>query len=162
MDLLYWEDLGQLCLDGSVDLGLLPYAQYIKIVDESNPASFSGSSDGFDVDAVVVINGGCLSTSAKIAGLDNVTTPDEASSVEMSVYPNPADQYTTISLKGASANEVYTVQVIDAAGRVVATERMVASANLSSMILNTNTLANGIYQVVATSANERLIVRLAK
>jgi len=155
LDLLSWEDLGQLCLDGTVDLGPLPYALYFRITDESNPASFSGSADGFDVDAVV-----CYQSDAKLA--DNTTTPDEASSVEMGIFPNPADEYTTISLDGATADQKWTVEVVDAAGRIVSSQNFVSTGARTSTILNTNTLAKGIYQVVLTSANERLVSRLAK
>lgn len=47
-----WEDLGTSCLDGACDLGSLPYAKYVKLVDESDPNDFNGTADGFDVDGV--------------------------------------------------------------------------------------------------------------
>ncbi|MBZ9571926.1 hypothetical protein KJA15_01130 [Patescibacteria group bacterium] len=51
-----WEDLGTSCLDGACDLGSLPWAQYIKLVDESNTSDFGGTADGFDVDGVKAIH----------------------------------------------------------------------------------------------------------
>ena len=47
-----WTFLATIILDEMVDLGPLPWAKYIKIVDISDPADFSGSADGFDVDGV--------------------------------------------------------------------------------------------------------------
>jgi len=39
---------------GQFDLGSLPWAQYIKIIDNSNPEDFTGKVDGYDVDGVNV------------------------------------------------------------------------------------------------------------
>jgi len=66
-----WEDLGVGCLDSEFDLGLLPWAQYVKLIDETNPDDFNEVVDGFDVDGVKAIN--CLSGWEVI----NSTTTDE-------------------------------------------------------------------------------------
>ena len=54
-----WEDLGTGCLDSEFDLGSLDWAQYVKLVDASDPEDFAGTVDGFDVDAVEALH--CLS-----------------------------------------------------------------------------------------------------
>ncbi|MFC1649189.1 TasA family protein [Patescibacteria group bacterium] len=61
-----WTDLGNTCLDGEFDLGELEWAQFVKIVDTSDPASFNGSADGYDVDGVQAIH--CGSTPENLAG----------------------------------------------------------------------------------------------
>jgi hypothetical protein len=50
-----WEYLGTHCQNesGTYDLGSLDWAQYIKLVDVSDPDDFSGSGDGFDVDGII-------------------------------------------------------------------------------------------------------------
>jgi len=56
-----WTDLGAAkCQAGdpTFDLGPLPWAQYIKLADETDPNDFGGSADGFDVDGVRALN--CL------------------------------------------------------------------------------------------------------
>ena len=55
-----WEDLGDACLDGTfdLDLGSLGWAQYVKLVDESDSSKFNGNTDGYDIDGVRAIN--CL------------------------------------------------------------------------------------------------------
>ncbi|TVR80870.1 MAG: T9SS C-terminal target domain-containing protein [Chitinophagaceae bacterium] len=55
-----WVFLDTVCLGGDVDLGPLPYAKYIRIVDISDPDDFSQNPsglDGFDVDAIECLNG---------------------------------------------------------------------------------------------------------
>ena len=55
IDFVTWVDLGTVCLDGEVDLGILPYANAIRIVDETPVPS--PSRDGYDVDGVLCLNG---------------------------------------------------------------------------------------------------------
>lgn len=56
-----WEDIGNSCLDGTFDLGSLAWAQYIKLVDTTNPDDFGGQVDGYDVDGVRALH--CYNTS---------------------------------------------------------------------------------------------------
>jgi hypothetical protein len=51
-----WVDLGTSCLDGACDLQTLDFAQYIKIVDESDTSKFNATADGFDVDGVQALH----------------------------------------------------------------------------------------------------------
>ena len=58
-----WTDLGSGCLDSEYDLGPLVSARYIKVVDESDPAAFGSTDEGFDVDGIEVFAcGDCNST----------------------------------------------------------------------------------------------------
>lgn len=55
-----WVYLGSGCQDTEFDLGPLAWAQYVKLVDVTNPSGgvFSESAgDGYDVDGVVCLNG---------------------------------------------------------------------------------------------------------
>jgi cysteine-rich repeat protein len=63
-----WTDLGSACQEGdpTFDLGSLPWAKYVKLVDES-----SSTPDGFDVDGVRAIN--CLNASQEALATE-VTT----------------------------------------------------------------------------------------
>lgn len=55
-DNVSWTDLGPLCKDGSVDFnGLIVNAQFLRLVDISDPALFSSpKADGYDIDGIVV------------------------------------------------------------------------------------------------------------
>lgn len=59
-DLCTWVELGEICHNGSLDLGCLPWAQYLKIKDVSDLGYTSiGGGDGFDVDGVTALHTGC-------------------------------------------------------------------------------------------------------
>ncbi len=47
-----WTDVGVVVRDGGVDLGAVPQANFVRILDTSNKANFEATADGFDVDAV--------------------------------------------------------------------------------------------------------------
>ena len=53
-----WEFLGTDIQDGTFDLGSLEWAQYVRIVDVSDPEDFNDTADGFDVDGVRAITCG--------------------------------------------------------------------------------------------------------
>jgi hypothetical protein len=52
-----WVYLGEGCQNTFFDLQGLNWAQYVKIVDITNPTSFSGLVDGYDLDGVVCLHG---------------------------------------------------------------------------------------------------------
>lgn len=55
-----WQTLKVITQDDELDLGVLPFAKYIRITDMTNPllpVFFNSNQDGFDVDAVVGFNG---------------------------------------------------------------------------------------------------------
>ena len=47
-----WTALGTVIRDGSVDLGVLPWAKFVRITDISNIAPFESTADAYDLDAV--------------------------------------------------------------------------------------------------------------
>lgn len=47
-----WSDVGVVVRDGTVDLGVHPFANYLKLTDTSSKNAFESTADGFDVDAV--------------------------------------------------------------------------------------------------------------
>ena len=51
-----WVYLGDTCQDGEFDLGPLPRARFIKIIDQTNPEDFDTTIDGYDVDAVQALH----------------------------------------------------------------------------------------------------------
>lgn len=42
--------------DATLDLGVLPWAQYVRITDVSNPAIFESTADGYDLDGVLALH----------------------------------------------------------------------------------------------------------
>ena len=161
-DLISWENLGEICLDGTVDLGSLSWAQSFRITDVSKPAKFGGNYDGFDVDAIVVINGGCVSD--KRLDLENNGEPqfEGELSATASLYPNPASSFTIVRIENTSSASTWTLDVVDAAGRVVDHKTFTSDQDVTEYQLQVSHLETGIYQVVLTGENQRLIQRLIK
>jgi hypothetical protein len=52
-----WVYLGEGCQNTAFDLGSLPYAEVVKLLDVSDPAAFGSTADGYDVDGIVCLNG---------------------------------------------------------------------------------------------------------
>ena len=51
-----WVLLGSACLDSTFDLGVLGWAQYVKIVDKTFTNDFLSDADGYDIDGVRAIS----------------------------------------------------------------------------------------------------------
>ncbi len=157
-----WIELGEICQDGAIDMGTMPYAQYIRIQDATPMSSskFNGSADGYDVDAVVVLNNGCGTSSARLSQLDNTTTPDEA--LIISAFPNPIEDYTIVNFEGLESDSHFNFQIMDASGRLVRNENIHVSANNPTYMFDASELARGIYQVVLSNEKGNQIIRLVK
>jgi hypothetical protein len=89
---------------------------------------------------------------------DNTATPDEA--VSMTLFPNPADDYTVIRFEGLTEESTFRLEVIDAAGRVVKHETL-RSAGVEH-ILQVSDLARGVYHVVISNNDYYFTERLLK
>jgi len=157
-----WVEFGEICQDGAIDMGAMPYAQYIRIQDATpiSSSKFNGSADGYDVDAVVVLNNGCGTSSARLSQLDNTTTPDEA--LIISAFPNPMEDYTIVTFEGLESDADFNFQIMDASGRLVRNENIRVSANNPTYLFNASELARGIYQVVLSNEKGNQIIRLVK
>ena len=80
-----------------------------------------------------------------------------ASSAQCSVYPNPADDATTISVTGV--NGKVSIAVVDMNGRTVASETMECAADCVKT-LNVANLAQGAYFVRITGENVNMVKKL--
>lgn len=58
--------LGTLTKDASIDLGILPWAKYVRLTEASNKALFESTADGYDVDAV------CATSRSQVGNLSYV------------------------------------------------------------------------------------------
>jgi hypothetical protein len=154
-----WVSLGELCLDGQLNVGAAGAIQYLRITDRSAASAFSGTADGYDVDGIVAINRLCASAPTPRI-MDDVTAMDEASS--LTLFPNPANEYTVVRLEGVQADEAWTIELMDAAGRIVAREVVQSTAGVSEHLLKLNAYESGVYTVRAFSNSTQLIERLVK
>jgi hypothetical protein len=159
LDGITWTYLGELCLDGQLDVSAAGAIQYIRITDRSAASAFSGTADGYDVDGIVAINGLCA-TAPTPRIMDDVVTVDEMAS--LSLFPNPATEYTIVRLEGTQNDEAWTIELIDAAGRVITRESLKASVGSYEYFLKLNAYESGVYTVRAFSNSNQLIERLVK
>lgn len=160
-DLISWTNLGALCLDGEVDLGSLSWAQYFRITDMSDASKFGGNDDGFDVDAIVVINGGCANGPRRLA-VDGEMASEDAAFVSASLYPNPAAEFTMVQLRNTSRGTTWNLDVVDAAGRIVEHKTFNGDEAVTEYQLQVSHLETGIYQVVITGEDQKHVLRLIK
>lgn len=75
----------------------------------------------------------------------------------ISIYPNPANEFLTISLMAESADAT-TIYIINALGEIVLTEK----ATSSNTTLNTSNLTNGIYFIKVESKIRSAIKKFIK
>jgi hypothetical protein len=160
LDNVNWTSFGELCLDGEVEIGNTP-VQYIRVTDHSAASSFGGSADGYDVDAIVVINPTCGTLAARTAAeqiVDVINVANEE--VSSNLFPNPASDMTVLSIEGTTANETWTVSITDISGRVISTKTFVANEGISEHRISVSELSFGIYQVVATNGSNKIVQKL--
>jgi hypothetical protein len=162
-DGISWTLLGEPCQDGTIDLGELDWLQYVKIEDTSPIAStrFNGTADGYDLDGITTVLQGC-NADAKISNptADNVNTQDD--DIAVSVYPNPVRDLFNISVSGIEAEQQFTLELIDATGRLVMKRTIMASARLDATSIGVSELEKGIYQVVLRSESGTYTTRIVK
>ena len=75
----------------------------------------------------------------------------------LSIYPNPANEFITVSLVAESADAT-TIYIINALGETVLTERTTSS----NTVVNTSNLTNGIYFIKVESKNGSAIKKFIK
>jgi hypothetical protein len=94
---------------------------------------------------------------AEIAGTEDPlpsSIDNLVSSSKMNIYPNPASTQFIVSLT-TSKNQVYNMNIIDAAGKTVQTlDNIDTQSGANQLIININQLSNGMYHMRLYSENE--------
>lgn len=145
-DFLSWTPVGTVCQDGEVDIAPLDYILYVKIVDASNAAGFSGVVDGYDLDGIQCIS--TFSGAVRLAGGDD----DHSISYEQDVhvFPNPVDEQVSLHLEGFTLGTKLTIEIFDAVGRIVSTETTFVSSEDMVKQINSADLKTGVYTLRVT------------
>ncbi|MFN5371172.1 MAG: T9SS type A sorting domain-containing protein [Bacteroidia bacterium] len=157
-----WTNLGELCLDGELNIDAAGPIQYLRITDRSAASSFSGSADGYDVDGVVTINSLCPPTTASGTRVsDDVTAPNEV--VGVSVFPNPIQNETVVSISTGELDNSATVVVTNFLGQVVLTEKVnVAASSVTNHGLNFSEFKSGVYFISVETNTAKEVVKVVK
>lgn len=109
-DLVTWQYVDVICLDGYVDVQFTDWFQYIRLMDRTPASQFSGSADGYDVDGILTIQECPTAQSRKVVDYDDIFTPNEE--VDDLLYPNPFDHTINLNL-----TEEVEVSIMDYSGR---------------------------------------------
>ena len=120
-----------------IDNGTINSGQYTNMVNVSwGNASYTGAIWAIETDT-----NGCLSDTAKlIVNIDSTVSIVENLLLNIRVYPNPFDNYTTVEFDNPQ-NEQYTIRLIDIRGRLVRHH----NTNGEKWVLYKNQLNDGIY-----------------
>lgn len=145
--------------DGTSNYGKLPYARYIRLTDTSNPADFSGSANGYDVDGIILCKSlfDNMATNSRngelAAGTYNPnffnTAPDTDEAFSALVYPQPATDAVNIKISSPTSQE-YSSRLISLEGRIVQQDRLLLDVNNNELILNLQQVKQGIYVLELT------------
>ena len=157
-----WTSIGELCLDGELNIDAAGPIQYLRITDRSAAASFSGSADGYDVDGIVTINSLCTPSTASGARIsDDVTAPNEV--VGISVFPNPIQNETVVAISTGELDNSANVVVTNFLGQVVMSEKVnVSASSVTNHGLNFSELKSGVYFISVETNTGREVVKVVK
>jgi len=155
-----WFALGEICLDGQLDLGAGVYAiQYIRVTDRSPASSFPNSADGYDLDGIIVLNS--CDGQQRIQPFDHTDVPDEIAEIKIS--PNPFRDICTLEYETGSVDERVTVTFFNYVGQQVHTERVKIPKNtVYRHDLYGAALPKGVYIVSVESGGQKQSLRVIK
>lgn len=115
--------LGTGCLNEKFDLEVagLRTAEYIRIVDVSDPHRFRGNADGYDVDAVIAIDESGLQGLPAVpaeASFENFALNEEYSA-ELEVMQNPVEDVLRLSINVVDEEITTQLRVVSMQGDVI-------------------------------------------
>jgi hypothetical protein len=105
--------------------------------------------------AFIVSNANCMDVKEmQITVKGNVTGISEIEGAAFSVYPNPVSSgSTTVRMNLKERESELVMHLIDAAGRIVKTEKLTRAEGQVQMELQVGDLANGVYQLLVNGKN---------
>ena len=98
---------------------------------------------------MVYTNEGCIDTTACFS-VNNVGIESQLSSNEVTVYPNPANDYFNIAFSNAS--EVYSIKLYDMVGKLV----IEGKVSNGTETIDVSQLVAGQYTIVISSRNNTI------
>jgi hypothetical protein len=162
IDNLAWINLGEICMDGEVDLGLMPYAQYFCIYDisEVGNAGFDGLTDGYDVDAIVAIQQPCVTPDNRRISEEEEVSVMPGTPITVEIFPNPITESTVIQFHGLESRSTFNLDLFDASGRLIRREQMHVEASSSTYNLKIGDLPKGVIIALISGNEKRFVHRL--
>ena len=161
LDGVTWTSLGEICLDGELNIDAAGPIQYLRITDISDVSAFSGVDDGYDVDGIETINSLCPEASSERARYaDNVTSNEVT---KLAVAPNPVNSTAILTIPTGDRDNTVTVTVNNINGQQVSIEHFnVASSSVVNHVLDMSALSNGLYFVTVATNNTTEVIKVVK
>ena len=148
-----WSDLGTICHDGEVDIAPLNWILYVKIVDESNPASFGSQVvDGYDVDGVRRI----MPPAGRQAVAGNANAESDF------FYPNPVENVISMDLSSAPEDAALTISLADLTGKIMKKTSLLKDPNQPKIDVDCRDLPGGQYILTVEGAGLNEVFRIFK
>jgi len=164
LDGLTWTALGEVCLDGTLDLGVAGMVglQFLRIIDRSPASFFTESSDGFDIDGIEALHPACSAPNLSMRESDAEVGFNEKE-VNARMWPNPFRDQLNIALTEGSTGQKLELCIFNFVGQsVYQKELQIAHENESHVQIETNHLNPGIYMVNVKSAGFESSYRVVK
>jgi hypothetical protein len=153
--------MGEICLDGEMDLGDGVYAiQYLRVTDRSPAPQFPNSADGYDLDGVIVLSTEC-GQQTRIKAHDNISIPDEVAL--MSISPNPFKDIFSVNYETGSVDEKVNLSVFNTVGQQVFSDRFTVPRNTKYIHdVEGSKFPKGVYIVTVESAGQKQSSKVIK
>ena len=142
--------LGEGCLNEKFDLEVagLTRANFIRIVDTSNPHRFFGNADGYDVDAVKAIDESQVNfaSESRDASLENFA-PNEEPSAKMTVMSNPFTDQLRLKINVIDEEIQAQLRVLSTTGEVIFDDKLTLFFGENEVAVDMAAKSTGIYLV---------------
>jgi hypothetical protein len=153
-----------ICRDGILDFNGNDAVNYIRITDLTfvDNSNFPGNGDGFDVDAVVGIQGCAdLTANGKFAQIADDGSDVFEDALYIETYPNPTADMLNVSIKRVTKENV-VIRIADITGRIIMTQNVNSKETSIIETLNLSNLTAGVYTITVESAGNREVQKVIK
>lgn len=99
------------------------------------------------------------STSATVSSCFPLSTSNNENNKLISIYPNPAQSYLVLKFTDANSMQGLQIQIISMTGQVFIQENYDKPAGISSLLLHTQSLQKGKYNLVVYKKGKRFAVK---
>jgi len=153
-----------ICRDGILDFNGNDAVNYIRITDITflNTTNFPGNGDGFDVDAVLGLQGcNSLTQDGKFAEVADNGSDVFEDALYIETYPNPTSDVLNVSIKRVTKENV-VIRIADITGRIIMTQNVNSKETSIIETLNLSNLTSGVYTITVESAGNREVQKVIK
>ena len=165
LDGINWTPMGEVCLDGQLDLGPGIYAiQYIRVTDRTAASSFNNSADGYDLDGIIALQAACQpSLTMRTLPDETVTEYNSQRTYTINTFPNPFTNKLEFTLPDMGRDQEADIKLFDCVGKVVFSKSVALhTTEVQKESINTEMLSPGIYILSVSSANGTGVSRVIK